>query len=84
MLIITKVAPASGANAAIIQGLFDFSPAEARVAQAISSGLQIAQIARNHGVSSETVRSQLKSVFAKTGTSRQVELVRLLTGKALL
>jgi len=84
MLIITRVAPGSGANATIMQGLFDFSPAEARVAQAISSGLQIAQIARNHGVSSETVRSQLKSVFAKTGTSRQVELVRLLTGRVLL
>jgi DNA-binding CsgD family transcriptional regulator len=30
------------------------------------------------------VRSQLKSVMAKTGVNRQVELVSLLSGAALL
>lgn len=83
MLILTEVRASAGPDAALIQGLFDLTPAEARVAQAIASGHSLAEIAKNHGVATETVRTQLKSIFAKTGASRQVDLVRLLAGRAL-
>lgn len=65
-----------GAN--LLQALFDLTPAEARVARAISSGGNPNAIAREAGTSPETVRSQLKQVFLKTSTSRQNELTALL------
>ncbi|PXA83242.1 hypothetical protein DMC47_44020 [Nostoc sp. 3335mG] len=74
---------ASGENRAmpgadLLQALFDLTPAEARVARAISSGGNPNAIARDAGTSPETVRSQLKQVFLKTSTSRQNELTTLL------
>ncbi|MDX3925505.1 MAG: LuxR C-terminal-related transcriptional regulator [Shinella sp.] len=54
------------------------TPAEARVAANIAMGKSINETATLHGVSRETVRSQLKSVYVKLGVRRQAELVRLL------
>jgi len=51
---------------------------EAGVAVAVANGCELSQVAEMEGVSVETVRSQLKSVFRKTGVNRQVDLVRLL------
>lgn len=62
----------------IIAALFDLTPAEARVARAVAEGLAPAEVARNAGLSPETVRSQLKRVFAKTSTRRQSELASLI------
>jgi DNA-binding CsgD family transcriptional regulator len=55
--------------------LYDLTPAEARVARAIAQGLTVSAIAARFGLSPLTVRSQLKSVLAKTGSGRQSELV---------
>jgi DNA-binding CsgD family transcriptional regulator len=41
-------------------------------------------IAEAHGVEVGTVRSQVKSIFAKTQTSRQSELVALMTRLAMI
>ncbi|MCG8391459.1 MAG: helix-turn-helix transcriptional regulator [Pseudomonadales bacterium] len=57
--------------------LFELSEAEARVATDISRGLSPQQIAARHNLSVHTVRTQLKAVFQKTGTSRQSELAKL-------
>jgi DNA-binding CsgD family transcriptional regulator len=64
----------------LVQGLFDLTPAEARVARDIARGLGVPEAAVQAGVTEGTVRSQLKAVFAKTGTSRQAELAALLNG----
>lgn len=66
-------------GADIIAALFDLTPAEARVARSIAHGNTVGDVARQSGVSSETVRTQLKRVFAKTSTSRQGELISLMT-----
>ena len=58
--------------------LFGLTRREARVASALATGLQLQEIAALHGVGMGTVRSQLKSIFVKTGTNRQPELVALL------
>jgi len=50
---------------------------EARVAAWLADGGDIAAYAETHGVSAGTVRIQLKSVYAKTGVSRQAALVKL-------
>jgi len=83
MLVLTALTSRAGPDATIIQGLFDLTPAEARIALAIAAGVQPTEIARKQGVSVETVRTQLKSIFLKTGTTRQLELARLLARTTL-
>lgn len=83
LLVITPVNCSSVPSAKVLQGLFDLSPAEARVARAIGNAQSVEEIAQAMGVSKETIRSQLKSVLSKTGLNRQVELVSLIAGKAL-
>ncbi|WP_086930075.1 alpha/beta fold hydrolase [Agarilytica rhodophyticola] len=58
--------------------MYQLTPAEAKVALMLTSGDSLTQIADNNGVSQNTVRNQLKSIFAKTNTKRQPELVSLI------
>jgi DNA-binding CsgD family transcriptional regulator/PAS domain-containing protein len=60
-----------------LRELYGLSATEARVAAAIALGHTVEQIAGANGVKEVTLRTQLRSVFQKTGTTRQVELVRL-------
>jgi len=83
VLVITSVARPEIACAEVIQGLFDLTPAEARVARGIAAGNTVDDLATEAGIAAGTVRQQLKSVFSKTGVSRQTELVAILIGSAL-
>jgi DNA-binding CsgD family transcriptional regulator len=65
---------------ALVAGLFDLTGAEARVAKGILEGKPLNRLAGELGLSTATVRSYLKSVFAKTGVHRQAEFVSLLAG----
>jgi DNA-binding CsgD family transcriptional regulator len=66
-------------QASILHRLYDLSPAEAKVAVALARSLSLQEIATESGRGIETVRSHLRSIFLKTGTARQSELVGLLT-----
>ena len=57
---------------------FGLTPAECRVALLLSDGHAPRKIANMVGVTDNTVRSQIKSVFSKTGVRRQGELIRVL------
>lgn len=81
LLVVTPVDRASVPTADVLQGLFDLTPAEARVARGIVSGDTIENLAATWGLSRETIRSQLKATLLKTGTTRQAELVGLLSGR---
>jgi DNA-binding CsgD family transcriptional regulator len=65
-------------NRILLQNTFGLTEAEARVAAALARGQNIEQIAAEFQLSPETIRTHLKKVFAKTDTSRQGELIRLL------
>jgi DNA-binding CsgD family transcriptional regulator len=65
-------------NPVELSRLFGFSPRESALAQALMNGQPLANAAGSLGVSHETVRSQLKSLFAKTDTNRQAELTAVL------
>lgn len=58
--------------------LYGFTPAEALLAAGLVSYRTLEQIADERGLSRETLRTQLRQLFAKTGTSRQSELVGFL------
>jgi len=62
----------------VLQQVFGLTAAETRVAVALASGTDLTQAAEEFGVSRNTVRTQLRAIFAKTATSRQSDLVRLL------
>jgi DNA-binding CsgD family transcriptional regulator len=63
-----------------IRELFGLTPAEAALAAALGDGLTLQDYAVRHGITVGTARIQLKSIFSKTGTGRQPDLVRLLCG----
>jgi DNA-binding CsgD family transcriptional regulator len=79
ILVLTKASRAPTQGTSLLQALFDLSATEAQVAARISAGETAEQIADADGKSVGTVRNQLKSVLAKTGCRRQVDLARLLT-----
>ncbi|MBW6422959.1 helix-turn-helix transcriptional regulator [Rhizobium sp. XQZ8] len=61
----------------ILQQVFDLTRREAEVMSLIGEGQPIHQIGVTLGIATETVRYHVKSVFMKTGTTRQSELVGL-------
>ena len=69
--------PAPEEELAAIHG---FTPAEARLARRMVAGEPLCEIAKTLGVTIHTVRTQLQSLMAKTGTRRQLDLVQLLSG----
>jgi len=62
----------------LVASSFDLTPAQARVAAALAEGLSAAEIASEHAVSLNTVRSQIQSVMGKLGVRRQAEVVATL------
>lgn len=57
--------------------LFGLTQAQARVALAFADGASYKDVARNLGISEETVRSHVKEIYPKTRVNRQADLVRL-------
>lgn len=58
--------------------LFGFTQAEQEIVLGLLDGLNAEQIAAMRCISMNTVRTQLRSVLAKTQTTRQIDLVRML------
>ncbi|MER2253361.1 helix-turn-helix transcriptional regulator [Methylorubrum podarium] len=83
VLIATPVVAQEVPGADVVQGLFDLTPAEARLAALIAAGDAPAPAAAKLGITPNTARSVLKRIFQKTGVSRQAELVGLLAGRGL-
>jgi pimeloyl-ACP methyl ester carboxylesterase/DNA-binding CsgD family transcriptional regulator len=63
-----------------VQEAFGLTGAEVAIVQGISLGLPLKTIADERGRSVETVRTQLRSILAKTETHSQAELVRVVLG----
>lgn len=65
-------------DASLLAAAFGLSHAECRVASLLADGMPPKSIADTLGVQYDTVRKQLLSIYQKTATNRQPELVRLL------
>jgi DNA-binding CsgD family transcriptional regulator len=61
----------------LVRRVLELSEQESQLVCALAEGASLEDFAQSSGRSLEAVRSQLKRVFRKTGTSRQVELVRM-------
>jgi DNA-binding CsgD family transcriptional regulator len=81
-LFLTPLGQGQGDLLRLLPTLFGLSPAEARLALALHDGLSLTEIAAQHSLSRETLRTQLRFVFDKTGTRRQGALIRLLADLA--
>lgn len=79
MAFISDPAVPLAAEEATLGELFGFSPAEARLVLALIAGKQLPDIAREIGVSYNTVRTQLARAMNRTETRTQVELALLVT-----
>ncbi|MCF6109128.1 helix-turn-helix transcriptional regulator [Mesorhizobium muleiense] len=62
----------------VLSGLFDLTPAEARLAVELASGHSVQEAAMEIGIAVKSARTYLERIFRKTETSRQSELVALL------
>lgn len=76
-LIISGALPGDSIHEKTIQDLFGVTPAEASLMKQLSLGRTADQIADEKHVSINTIKSQLKSIFLKTGTSKQQEVIKL-------
>ena len=60
--------------------LYGLTPSEVRTLVGIVERGSIPAVAKANNVSAETIKTHLKHIFEKTGTSRQAELVKLVAG----
>ncbi|MCK1297393.1 helix-turn-helix transcriptional regulator [Bradyrhizobium sp. 24] len=76
LIALTGDQPAGVISAESLVTLFELTDAESRLTSALVAGCTLEEYASRRGVGLSTVRYQLKQVLAKTGTRRQVDLVR--------
>jgi DNA-binding CsgD family transcriptional regulator/PAS domain-containing protein len=65
------------ATARAVAGVYGLTAAETRVLTRMLTGSTVAEAATDMGVAVTTARFHLDNIFAKTGVSRQSELIRL-------
>jgi DNA-binding CsgD family transcriptional regulator len=76
-LFITTREGGGGPPAEAIAAIFDLTLAEIRTVERLLAGRSPAEIADDLGLALPTVRTHLAKIFAKTGTSRQSDLILL-------
>lgn len=75
LLIIKENTTENPLNLSYLQKSYNLSPSETRLTRYLAEGFELKRAAFEMGVSYETARWYLKSVFEKTGTHRQIDLV---------
>jgi len=77
-LFITDPEEGATLDSRALHQLFGLTPAEIRLCIALVKGKSVEEYALEAGISSNTARTHVKRIYAKTGVRRQSELVRLL------
>jgi DNA-binding CsgD family transcriptional regulator len=78
VVVVSHVDNQSNLQKTILNSQFGLTVAESKLAEALASGIDLKNYADINGTSIHTVRNQLKNIFSKTDTSRQVELAILM------
>jgi len=76
LLVISDLVSAARMSRASVAQVFRLTEREAEFAELFASGLCIATIADQMGISAHTARVHLRHVLAKTGCASQIELAR--------
>jgi DNA-binding CsgD family transcriptional regulator len=79
-LFVCRAEPELGTSTEIIAKHYSLTPMEVSVLLAVADIGGVPEVARTLGIAQSTVKTHLLRVFAKTGTRRQVELVKLVAG----
>jgi DNA-binding CsgD family transcriptional regulator len=78
VLLVTDLSPKTVDLKESLRRKYDLTAAESRVAERLRDGRTSRQIATEFSIQTNCVRSHLKSIYAKTGTHSQVELLNFL------
>ena len=84
MISIAVTDSARAPDESVLQSLLGLTPAEAKLTRLLADGQSLAQSGTLLGIRPQTARSRLKTIFEKTRTSRQGELVALVYRTARL
>jgi DNA-binding NarL/FixJ family response regulator len=76
LLLVANPLAAEGGLGEHLRQLYGLSPAEARLALELTSGKSLEAAASRFCITTATARTQLRRLFAKTGTGRQADLIR--------
>ena len=79
VVLVEDGAPTRRSGSRLLQALFGFSGTECCVAEALLAGAAPKAIAERFSVSENTVRTQIKALYAKTGTRRMATLLMTLS-----
>jgi DNA-binding CsgD family transcriptional regulator len=77
VLFVRKAALSVKSSDDLLARTFNLTPTELRVLLAAAAHTGVAEVAQSLGIAETTVKTHLKRIFAKTGTGRQADLVRL-------
>ena len=75
-ILVPEAPPHAGATMSVCSALYSLTPAEAALLPLLLQGMTPREMATNQGVKMPTVRTQLASLYAKTGTRGQTELAQ--------
>jgi len=76
---VTRVAQAPSAKIDAVAATFGLTPAETRVLERLLRGMSLVAAAAALGIAETTAKTHLSRIFAKTGVSRQAELVAVVS-----
>jgi DNA-binding CsgD family transcriptional regulator len=77
-LLFNKANASGGEQHEDVIAAWHLTPAESRLVGGLVKGLTTTELGRQLGISANTVKTQLRSIFRKAGVHRQVDLVRLI------
>lgn len=77
------ITPASPSDMQLLSDTYRLSKGEIRALLGIAAGLSAPQIAAQASLSRETIRSQIKSLYAKTGAENRTDILKLVHRRGL-
>jgi DNA-binding CsgD family transcriptional regulator len=78
-IFVTQIGERNVVNLAGIAECFDLTPAEKRTLEQFMEGGTVAEVAQALVISENTVKSHLQNIFTKTSSSRQPQLIKLIS-----